>query len=58
MSKLSSACFATRSVKPLCVTEYFKSDLLFLLSFCYDMDYCSGGLLQQCKNLQIAKENN
>jgi hypothetical protein len=57
-SKLSSACYAMRSVKPY-VTEEFRNDLLFPLSLCYDL-----GIIvlmafpRQCKNLQVAKENN
>jgi hypothetical protein len=36
LPKLSSACYAIRSVKP-CVAEYPKNDLLFLLPFYYDL---------------------
>jgi hypothetical protein len=36
MPKLSSACYAMRPVK-LCVTEYPKNDLLFVLLLYYDL---------------------
>jgi hypothetical protein len=58
MSELSSACCAMRSVKPH-VTEYFKNYLLFLLLLFYDLwVIVLGAFPIQCKNLQVAKENN
>jgi len=43
MLKLSSACYAGRTVKVSMLQETLKDDLFFLCTLCYDLRYNSLG---------------